>query len=95
MSQKQKVQIPRATLDFYKYEENGLVIYEFDATQCQPPEPMVNAVVGLTMLQNEKDRLVGLFFHEPTPLYDRVGNGYTHEALELENGDFKITFKKV
>lgn len=92
--QKELVTVPRATLDFYKYEENGLVFYEFNATECEPPEPMVNAINGLRMLKNENDRLVGIFFHEPSPLYERISSDFTHEALELESGDFKITFKK-
>jgi len=92
---KESVSLPMATLEFYKYEENGLVFYEFDATECQPPEPMVNTIHGLKLLKNENDRLIGRFFHEPVPLYERVGNSFEHEAIELENGDFNIIFKLV
>jgi hypothetical protein len=87
------IEVPRATLNFYKYEEDGLTYYEFNATQCQPPEPMINAMVGLSLLKSKNDRLVGIFFHEPFPLYDRVPLSISHEAKELENGDFRITFK--
>ncbi len=92
---KQKVEIPGATIDFFKYEENGLTYYEFNATQCSPPEPMVNAMNGLRMLQNKDERLVGIFFHEPVPLYNRLGDQFSHEAIALESGDYKIIFKKV
>ena len=92
---KKLVEVPRATLDFYKYEKDGLVFYEFDATECSPPEPMVNAVIGLSMLKNKEDRVVGIFFHEPIPLYERVPSEFTHEAKELENGDYKVIFKRV
>lgn len=91
--QKELISIPRATLDFYRYEEDGLTYYEFDATLCQPPEPMINAIMGLSLLKNKNDRLVGIFFHEPFPLYERVPLTISHEAIELENGDFKIIFK--
>ncbi len=91
--QKQKVEVPRATLDFYTYEEDGLTFYEYDATQCQAPEPMVNTLAGLSLLKTKTDRLVGLFFHEPFPLYSRLPLTIEHEAKELENGDFKITLK--
>ena len=87
------IEVPRATLDFYKYEEDGLTYYEFNATQCQPPEPMINAMVGLSLLKSKNDRLVGIFFHEPFPLYDRVPLSISHEAKETQNGDFRITFK--
>jgi len=92
--EKELVKIPMTSLDFYRYEENGLVFYEFDATQCQPPEPMVNTMNGLKILENDTDRLIGIFFHEPTPLYEKIGNNYKYVANELENGDFKIVFRK-
>jgi uncharacterized protein (DUF2249 family) len=39
--------------------------------------------------------LVGIFFHEPTPLYDKIGSQYKYDAKELENGDFRIVFEKL
>lgn len=91
---KEEIAIPRATLDIYKYQENELTIYEFDATECEPPEPMVNTIVCLKQLKNENDRLVVTYFHEPTPLYERISSSYTYEGEELESGDYKIVFKK-
>jgi len=90
---KEKIEVPRATLDIFKYEKDGLIFYEFDATRCQPPEPMSNTMVCLSLIESEKDRLLGKFFHEPTPLYDKVGAKFSHEAKELESGDFEIIFK--
>lgn len=91
---KEKVVIPRATLDIYKYEEDGLTCYEFDATLCQPPEPLVNAMVCLSLLENEKERVIGIFFHEPSVLYDKISSNFSYVATELESGDFRIVFKK-
>ncbi len=90
---REKIEVPMATLEFVKYEENALTCYEFNATECQPPEPMVNAMVGTKLLQNKNDRLIGIFFHEPAPLYERMDAKFEHEAIELENGDFKIVFR--
>jgi len=94
MIDKEKVDIPMTTLDFYKYEKDGLTYYEFDATECSPPEPMVNTLNALRMIQNENERLAGRFFHEPTPLYAKIRDFFTYEAQELQNGEYKITFKK-
>ncbi len=91
--EKKLIEVPRTTLDFYQYEEDGLNFYEFDATKCQPPEPMVNTLCGISLLKSDKDRLVGIYFHEPFPLYDRIPLTISHEAKELENGDFRVTFK--
>jgi hypothetical protein len=90
---KERVSIPMTTLDFFKYEKDGIVYYEFDATECSPPEPMVNTMNALRIIQNENERLVGRFFHEPTPLYAKISQFFDYEAKELENGDFEITFK--
>ncbi len=92
--EKELIVVPMATLDFYKYEEDGLTLYEFNATECQPPEPMVNAMHGLRLLENENDRLVGIFFHEPAPLFMRTDEFFSRESTELESGDFRIVFKK-
>lgn len=89
---KELVQIPFATLDFYKYEKDALTIYEFDATECQPPEPMVNAINALKMLKSKDERVIGTFFHEPSPLYNKISEAFSYDAKELENGDFEITF---
>lgn len=87
------IEVEGATLPFYSYEEDGLNYFEFDATECEPPEPMVNTMRGLGLLKGSKDRVVGSFFHEPFPLYQRIPLTIEHEAVELENGDVKVTFK--
>ena len=90
---KELVEVQGTTLPFYKYEKDGITFFEFNATECNPPEPMVNTIRGLSLLKSENDRLVGLFFHEPFPLYERIPFTISHEAVELESGDFQVTFK--
>ncbi len=87
------VEVPRATLPFYRYEEDGLTYYEFDATQCQPPEPMVNTMVAMSLLKSENDRVVGIYFHEPFPMYERLPAAIKRESKELENGDVRVEFR--
>ena len=94
MPHKELVKIPRATLDFYRYEKDGLVFYEFDATQSSAPEPMMNAMLGLEMIKNENERLVGFFFHQPMPLLQRIEPFFTYDVTELDNGDFRLVFKR-
>jgi len=91
--QKQKVTIPMTTLNFYKYEKDDITYYEFDATECSPPEPMVNTMNALRIIKSDKERLIGKFFHEPTPLYAKISKFFDYDAKELENGDFEIVFK--
>lgn len=92
--EKKLIKVPATTLDFYTYEKDGLRFYEFDATECEPPEPMMNTLRGLAMLKSDKERLVGFYFHEPFPLYERIPLTFEYEPTELEDGDFKVVFKR-
>jgi len=92
---KELIAVPRTTLDIYKFEEDGLTYYEFDATECQPPEPMVNAIICLGLLKSENDRLIVTFFHEPTPLYERISSNYSYKSIELDSGDVRVVFKVI
>ena len=94
MSEKKLVKIPRATLDIYNYSEGGLNVYEFDATECSPPEPMVNTIVTLQMLKDDCDVLRVTYFHEPLPLFERLGDTFSYTSKELKNGDIVVSFKK-
>lgn len=91
---KELIKVPRATLDIYNYQKDGLNIYEINATKCSPPEPMVNTIVCLNLLKKDTDVLEVTFFHEPTPLYERTSEKFSHTSQELENGDVVVTFRK-
>jgi len=92
--QKKLIEVPRATLDIYTYEKDGIKVYEFNATECSPPEPMVNTIVCLELLKSKTDILEVTFFHEPLPLYERISQQFSHLSQELENGDILVTFRK-
>jgi len=81
-------------LDIYHYQKDGLNVYEFNATECSPPEPMVNTIVSLELLKSKTDTLEVTFFHEPFPLYERISQQFSHTSQELYNGDILVTFRK-
>ena len=91
---KQKIEIPNTTLSFYKCKNHkGEMWIEYDARECTPPEPMVNTIYALQYI-SEGMKLKGKFFHEPFPLYERLGDKVLHTAQELEDGSFEIVFQK-
>ena len=55
---KEKIDIPMTTLDFYTYTKDDITYYEFDATECSPPEPMVNTMRALQFLKDKNEVLV-------------------------------------
>ena len=46
----EKIEVAGSSVDFFKSIEDGLTTYHFDTSKCGPPEPMVNAMVGLQLL---------------------------------------------
>ena len=91
---KQKIEIPNTTLPFYKCTNHECETWiEYDARECTPPEPMVNTIYALQYI-SQGLQLKGKFFHEPFPLYERLGDDVLYEARELEDGGFEIVFTK-
>jgi hypothetical protein len=95
MLKKQKIEVPMATLDFYTYKDGDLRVYEFDATQLHPPEPMVNTFYGLNLLKEKRDILIGRYIQEPITLFNKIGKNYHFEVKELQNGDVEVKFSKI
>jgi len=90
---KELIKIPMTTLPFYTYQDKGIRYIEFDARECNPPEPMVNAIRALQFIQNTTTVLVGTFFHEPFPLYEQISSHFQYYTKELPCGDFEVRFK--
>ena len=91
---KEPFSVTGATLAFYRYEADGLVYYEFDATECEPPEPMVNALRGLQLLDTSDKRLLMINMQEPEGLYLRIADAFAWEVSPRENGDVEIVFRR-
>ncbi len=90
---KKRIDLPGATLPFYKYIEEGITCFEFDSTRSDPPIPMVNAMRGLGLLKDTNDRLVMINMQEPTALYPRIADEFSWDITVLENGDMRIEFR--
>ncbi|WP_456463906.1 hypothetical protein [Persephonella sp.] len=92
MSVKEEVKVEGATVPVYKYAENGITYYEFDTSELGPPEPMVNALAVLKLLDSQDKRVVMINHKKPMGLFDRIGDRYDYQIEEV-NGKYKITFK--
>ncbi len=92
MAEKVKVDVQGATVPVYKYTEGDITYYEFDTSELGPPEPMVNALSVLKLLDGPNVRAVMINHSKPVGLFDKIGDKYEYEVEDL-NGKFKITFK--
>ncbi len=93
MNEKTLLELPGATLPFYRYVIDGIDYIEFDGSACEPPEPMINAMAGFEHIAGTDKRLVMIAFHEPTPLYSRIADRYSWDVDVLKNGNVKIVFR--
>ena len=80
-----------ATVPFYRYTAGEDQIVEFDTSKCGPPEPMVNAMVGLKMV-DDKTKLLMINHKKPMGLLDKVGENYQMEDVKLDDGRVQLLF---
>ncbi|WP_458701632.1 hypothetical protein ACKGJI_05770 [Sulfurospirillum sp. 1307] len=90
----EKIEVTGSTVDFYKKEEEGSVIYTFDTSATQPPEPMVNAMCGLQLLNNKTDKLEMINHKPPMGLFPKIEADYDYEVVDIEDNKVKVIFTK-
>ncbi len=89
----QQIEVEGATVPFMKYEENGVTIYQFDSSKAGHPEPMINAMTGLQMIQ-AGEKLEMINSKAPMGLFPKIEADFNFDVEELVDGRFKITFTK-
>ncbi len=91
MAEKEKIEVESTTVPVYKYEENGLVYYEFDTSQLGPPEPMVNALSVLKLIDSPNKRAVMINHKKPMGLFDKISDRFDYKVEEID-GKYRIEF---
>ena len=91
-SDAEKIEVPGATVDFYKYTKDGITYYQFDTSRCGPPEPMVNAMSGLKLIDGPDKKLVMINHKKPMGLLDKIGKNYAIDEEALPDGRVKLIF---
>ena len=84
-----QIEILNATVQFYKEGDT----YYFDTSLTAPPEPMINAVIGLELLDENK-KLIMINHKIPMGLFPKIDAFFDYKIDELEDGNVKITFTK-
>ena len=89
----EKIEVLGSTVDFFKSIENGLTTYQFDTSKCGPPDPMVNAMAGLQLLDNNS-QLIMINHQSPGGLYPKIEAEFDYEISKTKNGEIKIIFTR-
>ena len=84
-----KIEVENSTLPFFIDEVN----YYFDSSLTAVPEPMINAVAGLQLL-DENQKLIMINHKIPMGLFPKIEAFFDYEIEELKDGNVKIIFTK-
>ena len=88
---KETLEVEGATVPFYTYKMGETQYIEFDTSKCGPPEPMVNAMAGLKLV-DENTKLAMINHKKPGGLLNKIGENYEIESEKLEDGRVKLLF---
>ncbi|NCD11683.1 MAG: hypothetical protein EOL93_03960 [Epsilonproteobacteria bacterium] len=81
-----------ATVPFFTYTHDGIEYIEFDTSMCVPPEPMVNAMLALELLDAPHKKVVMINHRSPVGLLAKVSDFYTIDVTDLGEGKQKLVF---
>lgn len=89
---KEALEVEGATVPFYTYKMGETQFIEFDTSKCGPPEPMVNAMAGLKLLDDVHKKVVMINHKKPGGLLDKIGENYEIETEKMKDGRVKLIF---
>ena len=90
---KEEIEVPGATVPFFTYKDGETQYYEFDTSKCGPPEPMVNAMAGLKLIDGPDKKLVMINHKKPMGLLGKIGENFDLvEEENLPDGRVKLVF---
>ncbi len=84
-----QIEVDNSTVPFYQDED----YYYFDSSSTAVPEPMINAVAGLQLLDENK-KLIMINHKIPMGLFPKIEAYFDYEGEELKDGNVKIIFTK-
>ncbi|KYJ86723.1 hypothetical protein [Sulfurovum riftiae] len=89
---REPIEVPGATVPFFTYTIGETQYFEFDTSKCGPPEPMVNAMAGLKMIDSANKKVVMINHKKPMGLLDKIGENYDIETESMDDGRVKLIF---
>ncbi len=89
---KEAIEVEGANVPFFTYKDGEDQIIEFDTSKCGPPDPMVNAMAGLKLLDGPNKKVVMINHKSPGGLLAKIGENYDIEEEKLDDGRVKLIF---
>ena len=88
-----KFEVLGSTVDFLTWQVDGIQYFCFDSSMCEPPEPMVNAMVGFRLLTSQNIKLVMINHKSPKGLFEKIGDKYVYNVVDLPDGKVQVIFE--
>ena len=82
-----QIDVEGATVPFFKDE----TAYYFDSSLTGPPEPMVNAMLGLQLI-DDNTKIVMINHKAPMGLFPKIKDSFDYNIVELANDTVAVTF---
>ena len=89
---KESIEVEGANVPFFTYAMGEDQIIEFDTSKCGPPDPMVNAMAGLKLLDAPNKKVIMINHKKPGGLISKVAENYDIEYEDMEGGRVKLIF---
>ncbi len=89
----EKIEVLGSTVDFFKDTLGETSMYYFDTSMCEPPHPMVNAMAGLQLL-DENSKLVMINHKSPGGLFPKIEEDFDFVEENMPDGKIKVVFTK-
>jgi len=89
---KEPIEVMGATVPFFTYKDGETQVFEFDTSKCGPPDPMVNAMSGLKLIDSDGKRLDMINHKRPAGLLEKIGSKFNVQESELGDGTVKVSF---
>ena len=89
---KESIEVEGANVPFFTYAMGEDQIIEFDTSKCGSPDPMVNAMAGLKLLDAPHKKLLMINMVKPGGLISKVSENYDIKTEKLADGRVKLTF---
>ncbi len=84
-----------ATVEFAKFHQEGILYIMFDTSRCAPPEPMVNATIALSMIENQNTKVIMINHKSPAGLLEKIKNSFEWEEIAMDDGNVMMVFSKL
>lgn len=87
-----QISVDGATVDFFEFKVGDDTYFAFDTSKYGPPEPMINAMAGLRLLDAPNKKLLMINHKSPSGLFDKIGEDFESSVAMREDGLVEVVF---